>query len=48
MAKVKYSNKSGVDFKELPALNGGMPPKKSVEAINSENTPKSAPKSVRK
>ena len=48
MAKVKWSQKSGVDFKDLPALHGGMPPKKSVEQINSANTPKKAPKSCGK
>lgn len=47
MAKVKYSNKSGVDFKKMPALCGGMPPKKGVEAIEKENTPKKAPNSVK-
>lgn len=42
--KVKYDQKSGVDFKDLPALHGGMPPKKSVEQIEKVNTPKKAPK----
>jgi len=46
--KVKWDNKSGVDFKEVPALCGGMPSKKSVEAIDKANMPKSAPKAVGK
>jgi hypothetical protein len=45
--KVSYDQKSGVDFKELPKLHGGMPPKKSLEQIDSANTPKKAPKSVK-
>lgn len=46
MSKVKYDQKSGVDFKDLPPLLGGMPSKKSVEQINAANTPKTAPKAV--
>ena len=44
--KAKYGNKSGVDFKAMPALCGGMPPKKSGTAVEKANTPKKAPKSV--
>lgn len=44
----KSSVKSGTDFKQQAALNDGMPPKKSVEAIDKENMPKSAPKSTAK
>ncbi len=41
----KVSVKSGVDFKKLVPLHGGMPPKKSIEAIDSANMPKNAPAS---
>lgn len=46
--KVKWDQKSGVDFKEVPSMLGGMPGKKSVEQIEKVNTPKSAPKAVGK
>lgn len=38
-----YSNKSGTPHTALPALQGGTPGKKSIEAINEANTPKKAP-----
>lgn len=41
--KAKSDVKSGNDFKQLPKIMEGMPPKKTVDAIEKENTPKSAP-----
>lgn len=47
--KVKWDQKSGTDFKgEYLTMNGGLPPKKSVEAIDKANTPKKAPNSTGK
>jgi len=43
---IKGGVKSGVDFKGLVPLLGGMPPKKSVEAIDKANMPKNAPAST--
>jgi len=41
MAKAKYDQKSGtVSVTEYVKIHGGVPEKKSVEAIDKENTPK--------
>lgn len=46
--KAKSDLKSGVDFKSYTAsILGGNPPKKCVEQIEKENTPKKAPGSTR-
>lgn len=42
----KSSVKSGSDFAKQPEIHGGMPAKKSVEAVDKENMPKTAPGSV--
>ena len=46
---VKYDQKSGVDsVKEYVSMLGGVPGKKSVEAIEKENTPKRNPVAIGK
>ncbi len=44
-AKATSSVKSGNEHTALPKVLGGIPPKKNVEAIDRENTPKSYDKS---
>jgi hypothetical protein len=45
----KYDQKSGVvSNKEYLTMHGGVPPKKSVEQIEKENTPKNNPNALGK
>lgn len=45
----KYDQKSGVvSVTDYVSMHGGLPPKKSVEAIEKENTPKKVPTAVGK
>lgn len=45
--KPSYDMKSGTKSTgDYVAVNGGMPPKKDLDAINRENEPKSAPEAV--
>jgi hypothetical protein len=47
--QVKYDQKSGVvSTGDYVTMHGGLPSKKSVEAIDKENTPKKVPSAVGK
>ena len=46
-AKAKTDIKSGVTLDAFEGILGGYPEKKSVEQIEKETTPKTAPESVR-
>ena len=45
VTKATSDIKSGNEHTALPKVLGGIPPKKNVEAIDKENTPKSYDKS---